>query len=44
MLVSNDRATMRERTIGRLLNSVGWVTRIVMGVAAIALIATSIFG
>ena len=41
MLVSNDRAAMGERTNGRLLNVVGWVTTIVMGVAAIALIVTS---
>ncbi len=44
MLVSNDRAAMGERTNGRLLNVVGWVTTIVMGVAAIGLIVTSIFG
>ena len=44
MLVSNNRAAMGERTNGRLLNVVGWVTTIVMGVAAIGLIVTSIFG
>ena len=44
MLVSNDRAVMGERTNGRLLNVVGWVTTIFMGVAAIGLIVTSIFG
>jgi len=44
MLVSNDRAAMGERTNGRLLNVVGWVTTISMGVAAIGLIVTSIFG
>ena len=44
MLVSNNRAAMGERTNGRLLNVVGWVTTIVMGVAAIALIVTSILG
>jgi len=44
MLVSNDRAVMGERTNGRLLNVVGWVTAIVMGVAALGLIVTSIFG
>jgi NRAMP (natural resistance-associated macrophage protein)-like metal ion transporter len=43
MLVSNNRAAMGERTNGRLLNVVGWVTTIVMGVAGIGLIATSIF-
>ena len=44
MLVSNNRAAMGERTNGRLLNIVGWATTIVMGVAAIALIVTTIFG
>jgi len=44
MLVSNNRAAMGERTNGRLLNVVGWATTIVMGVAAIGLIVTSIFG
>jgi NRAMP (natural resistance-associated macrophage protein)-like metal ion transporter len=44
MLVSNDRAAMGERTNGRLLNVVGWVTAIVMSVAGIGLIVTSIFG
>jgi NRAMP (natural resistance-associated macrophage protein)-like metal ion transporter len=44
MLVSNDRAVMGERTNGRLLNVVGWVTAIVMGVAVLGLIATTILG
>jgi NRAMP (natural resistance-associated macrophage protein)-like metal ion transporter len=44
MLVSNNRAAMGERTNGRLLNVVGWVTTIVVGVAAVGLIVTSIFG
>jgi NRAMP (natural resistance-associated macrophage protein)-like metal ion transporter len=44
MLVSNNRAAMGERTNGRLLNVVGWVTTIVMGVAAVGLIVTWIFG
>jgi NRAMP (natural resistance-associated macrophage protein)-like metal ion transporter len=44
MVVSNNRAAMGERTNGRLLNVVGWVTTIVMGVAAIGLIVTTIFG
>jgi NRAMP (natural resistance-associated macrophage protein)-like metal ion transporter len=44
MLVSNNRAAMGERTNGRLLNVVGWVTTLVMGVAAIGLIVTTIFG
>ncbi len=44
MLVSNSRTAMGERTNGRLLNVVGWVTAIVMGAAAIGLIVTSILG
>jgi NRAMP (natural resistance-associated macrophage protein)-like metal ion transporter len=44
MLVSNSRAAMGERTNGRLLNVVGWVTTIVMSVAGIALIVTTILG
>ena len=44
MLVSNDRKAMGERTNGRLLNVVGWVTTIAMGVAAVALVVTTIFG
>jgi Mn2+/Fe2+ NRAMP family transporter len=44
MLVSNNRAAMGARTNGRLLNVVGWVTTIVVGVAAIGLIVTTIFG
>ncbi|HEX7611818.1 MAG TPA: divalent metal cation transporter [Candidatus Limnocylindrales bacterium] len=44
MLVSNNRAALGERTNGRLLNVVGWVTTIVMGVAAVGLIVTTIFG
>jgi Mn2+/Fe2+ NRAMP family transporter len=44
MLVSNDRAAMGERTNGRLLNVVGWVTAVVMGAAAIGLIVTTIVG
>ena len=44
MLVSNDRAAMGERTNGRLLNVVGWLTTIVMGAAGIGLIVTSILG
>jgi hypothetical protein len=35
---------MGERTNGRPLNVVGWVTSIVMGVAAIGLIVTTILG
>jgi Mn2+/Fe2+ NRAMP family transporter len=44
MIVCNDRAAMGERTNGRLLNTIGWVTTIVMGAAAIGLIVTSVFG
>jgi Mn2+/Fe2+ NRAMP family transporter len=44
MLVSNDRAALGERTNGRLLNIVGWATTIVMGVAAVGLIVTSLVG
>jgi NRAMP (natural resistance-associated macrophage protein)-like metal ion transporter len=44
MLVSNDRAAMGERTNGRLLNVAGWLTTIVMGVAAVGLVVTSILG
>jgi Mn2+/Fe2+ NRAMP family transporter len=42
-LVSNDHAAMGERTNGRLLNVVGWATTIVMSVAGIGLIVTTIF-
>src|SRR5665811_1600839 len=44
MIVSNNRAAMGERTNGRLLNVIGWVTTIVMGLAAVGLILTTIFG
>ena len=44
MLVCNDRAAMGGRTNGRLLNVIGWVTTTVMGVAAVGLILTTIFG
>jgi NRAMP (natural resistance-associated macrophage protein)-like metal ion transporter len=44
MLVSNNRAAMGERTNGRLLNVVGWVTTAVMSLAALGLIVTTIFG
>jgi NRAMP (natural resistance-associated macrophage protein)-like metal ion transporter len=43
MLVSNDKAVMGRRTNGRLLNVVGWLTTIVMSVAAVGLIVTTIF-
>jgi NRAMP (natural resistance-associated macrophage protein)-like metal ion transporter len=44
MFVSNDRKVMGERTNGRLLNVVGCVTAIVMGLAVLGLVATTIFG
>jgi Mn2+/Fe2+ NRAMP family transporter len=43
LLVSNNRAAIGERTNARLLNVVGWTTTIVMGVAAVALVVTTIF-
>jgi Mn2+/Fe2+ NRAMP family transporter len=44
MLVSNDCRVLGERTNCRLLNILGWVTTGVMGLAAILLIVTTIFG
>ena len=44
MLVSNDRKVLGERTNGRLLNVVGWMTALVMGLAVVGLVATTIFG
>ena len=44
MLVSNDRKVMGQRTNGRLLNVVGWVTALVMGLAVVGLVATTILG
>jgi len=44
MLVCNDRAAMGERTNGRLLNVLGWTTTIVMGIASVGLIVTTILG
>jgi NRAMP (natural resistance-associated macrophage protein)-like metal ion transporter len=44
MLVSNNRSAMGERTNGRLLNVIGWLTTLVMGVAAISLVVTTILG
>ena len=40
LLVSNNRAVMGARVNGRRLNALGWVTTIVMSVAAVALIGT----
>jgi NRAMP (natural resistance-associated macrophage protein)-like metal ion transporter len=44
MLVSNNRKAMGERTNGRRLNILGWGTTVVVGIAAIALVVTSITG
>jgi Mn2+/Fe2+ NRAMP family transporter len=44
MLVSNNRAAMGGRTNGRLLIVVGWVATILMGLAAAALVVTTILG
>ena len=44
MVVSNNRRAVGARTNGRLLNAIGWFTAAVMGVAAIALIVTTIRG
>ena len=43
MIVSNDKAVMGRRTNGPLLNAVGWATTILMSVAAVGLIVTTIF-
>jgi NRAMP (natural resistance-associated macrophage protein)-like metal ion transporter len=43
MRVSSDRAMMGERTSGRLLASAGWITTLVMGTAAVALIVVTVF-
>ena len=44
MLISNNPRAMGERTNGRLLNALGWLTTIVMGVAAVALIVLTVTG
>jgi hypothetical protein len=44
MLISNNHAAMGQRTNGRVLNVVGWATMIIMGVASIGLIVTTILG
>ncbi|HLX34179.1 MAG TPA: divalent metal cation transporter [Candidatus Limnocylindrales bacterium] len=44
MLVSNNRKAMGERTNGPLLNVVGWATTCVMGLAAVALVVTTVLG
>ncbi len=44
MLLANNREVMGERTNGRWLNALGWGTTIVMSLAAIALVVTTILG
>ncbi len=44
MLVSNNRSVMGSRTNGRLLNVLGWGTTILMSLAALALIVTTLAG
>jgi NRAMP (natural resistance-associated macrophage protein)-like metal ion transporter len=44
MVVSGNRWIMGRRTNGRVVSVVGWLTAAVMGVAAIALIVTTITG
>ena len=44
MLVANDRRIMGERTNGRGLNLLGWLTTGLMGLAAVALVVTTIVG
>ena len=39
----SERAVMGARTSGRLLASAGWITTLVMGIAAIALIVVTVF-
>jgi NRAMP (natural resistance-associated macrophage protein)-like metal ion transporter len=43
MLASGNRAVMGERTNGRAVTALGWLTTIVMGLAALALIVTTLF-
>ena len=42
MLALGNRAVMGERTNGRLVAAAGWINTIVMSLAAIALIVTTI--
>ncbi|HEX9045163.1 MAG TPA: divalent metal cation transporter [Candidatus Limnocylindrales bacterium] len=44
MLICRDRTVMGRRTNGRLLNVVGWATTLLMSLAALALIATTVMG
>ena len=42
MLIANNRGVMGKRTNGRWLNALGWITTLLMGLAAIALVVTTI--
>ena len=42
MAVANNRKVMGDRTNGHWLNVIGWVTTALMGVAAIALVVTTV--
>lgn len=44
MVVSGDRLIMGDRTNGPIIRVIGWLTAIVMAVAALALIVTTIAG
>ncbi len=44
MVVANDTRVMGKRVNGRVLNVIGWVTTIAMGVAAVALVITTLIG
>lgn len=44
MLVSNNPACVGKRTNNRLVSVIGWATTAIMGVAAVALIVTTIAG
>jgi Mn2+/Fe2+ NRAMP family transporter len=44
MLVANDRKVLGERTNGRVLNVIGWITTGVMCMAAIGLVVTTLLG
>ena len=44
MLISSDRAVMGDQANGRLARTLGWSTVALMGVAAVALIATTLTG
>ncbi len=44
MLISNDSQIMGKRTNHRAVNIVGWITAILMSLAAVALIVTTISG